>query len=1132
MYAPQPHSPAASATLLHAGPETIQPPPPEEVFHPYHATDVSRQDIIDPDEAMVLKNNKTAKFCRLVPLWLEPASCQQMICDLATPINANRFFYTPYGLTTEDGRYMRPVPPDGTLAACLNFTSPDHNGRLDLKKTDPVPPLQPNKPYRLTNGCQPGACISVSAATSPALLEQSCPDPAVPSEIFLAFHAYNTSRTDSIEASEPLVLANQLTGKFCRLALWPVNSSCEHMLCDNTGADTAAKFYFVGSGLRTWDGRYMGSKGPYATFTGCAADTSPTCNTNTIMDPVPPPPPPPLDPGMPITIGGPGDSGGCLSASNDTDPTKVVNPCPGPPSPENIFKPYHANDTNRADSIDRNEPFKITNNKTGGFCRLVPLTSDPANCDQTLCDLDSPDHAGVFYNTPYGITTEDGRYLEPVPPNGVLAACRNNTSPDPGGGMKPDPYTPLPPPPPLDPNKPITITSPDGSCLTEGSATDPARMTTTCPQPPPPQNIFIPFHANDTNRADPIGPDEPFELKNEKTGNFCRLVPLTTDLANCQQIMCDLATPEGAQEFYNIPYGLRTADGRYLEPVPPNNVLAACHGNTSPDPSGGVKPEPVGPQPPPVQPGAPFTIRGPGGSSGCLSEASATTAAYVQPTCPESPPPQNIFTPYHANDTNKTDPIDPNEPMKLKNQGTGKFCRLVPLTSDPLRCQQMLCDLDSPEGADTFYNTAYGLRTADGRYLEPVPPNNTLAACSNNTNPNPSGGMTLDPQPPSINPGDPFTITGPGGSKQCMQVDNSTDPASLEADCPQPPYPGQVFRPFHSPDTDRTDPIDPNEPLVLKNEGTGKFCRLVPLTADPSDCQQMLCDLDKPDNASQFLASPGGLKTTDGRYLKPTQLGGILATCNSSTRPDPSGGMDLTPSKPPGPPLDPNEPITINGPGSSNRCVAVAGPLDPVKLATDCPQPPPPEETFIPTRPDGSNKPIQPGEQTYLKSNLTGKYCRLVPLPDSPACQGMVCDLESPTQATPFTYTGAGLKSPGGMEMTPVPGSGSMGFCPPGIGGAGKEGNSYTFNKVPVPEGILANTLMGFNLGARCMVDDEGGLVYCPDNDTPASDPRTQFVAVPPPGTSLKPGDIMAPSDRMQLRSVKVGGGAMTGKVP
>jgi hypothetical protein len=175
---------------------------------------------------------------------------------------------------------------------------------------------------------------------------------------------------------------------------------------------------------------------------------------------------------------------------------------------------------------------------------------------------------------------------------------------------------------------------------------------------------------------------------------------------------------------------------------------------------------------------------------------------------------------------------------------------------------------------------------------------------------------------------------------------------------------------------------------------------------------------------------------------------------------------------------------------------------------------------------------MQPGEQTYLKSNLTGKYCRLAPLPDSSICQGMVCDLGSPAQATPFTYTGAGLKAPGGTEMTPVPGSGSLGFCPPGTGGAGKEGNSYRFNKISVPGAIRANTLLGFNLGARCMVDDERGFVYCPDNDTPASDPRTQFVAVQAPGTSVVPGNFIAPGDGMLLRSVQVGAGPMTGGVP
>ena len=60
---------------------------------------------------------------------------------------------------------------------------------------------------------------------------------------------------------------------------------------------------------------------------------------------------------------------------------------------------------------------------------------------------------------------------------------------------------------------------------------------------------------------------------------------------------------------------------------------------------------------------------------------------------------------------------------------------------------------------------------------------------------------------------------------------------------------------------------------------------------------------------------------------------------------------------------------------------------------------------------------ILPGETAILRSNLTGLYCRLAPLPSNSTQLGMVCDQPTAATATPLTYTGSGLSTTNGVPL-------------------------------------------------------------------------------------------------------------------
>jgi hypothetical protein len=64
-----------------------------QTFEPFHADNMSQSDPIDPNELLVLRSNKTGRYCRLSDLPTEP-TMQHMVCDVERITDASEFYYT------------------------------------------------------------------------------------------------------------------------------------------------------------------------------------------------------------------------------------------------------------------------------------------------------------------------------------------------------------------------------------------------------------------------------------------------------------------------------------------------------------------------------------------------------------------------------------------------------------------------------------------------------------------------------------------------------------------------------------------------------------------------------------------------------------------------------------------------------------------------------------------------------------------------------------------------------------------------------------------------------------------------------------------------------------------------------
>ena len=107
--------------------------------------------------------------------------------------------------------------------------------------------------------------------------------------------------------------------------------------------------------------------------------------------------------------------------------------------------------------------------------------------------------------------------------------------------------------------------------------------------------------------------------------------------------------------------------------------------------------------------------------------------------------PPERYIPYHPDNPSDTTPIAPGEETIFKNQQTGKYCRLAPLTTQTACASQgMLCDQSSPSDATIMMYTGTGL-SYNGVPLVQQPVTGTLVLSSNASCSLPGGGTFTFP---------------------------------------------------------------------------------------------------------------------------------------------------------------------------------------------------------------------------------------------------------------------------------------------------------------------------------------------------------------------------------------------------
>jgi hypothetical protein len=152
-------------------------------------------------------------------------------------------------------------------------------------------------------------------------------------------------------------------------------------------------------------------------------------------------------------------------------------------------------------------------------------------------------------------------------------------------------------------------------------------------------------------------------------------------------------------------------------------------------------------------------------------------------------------------------------------------------------------------------------------------------------------------------------------------------------------------------------------------------------------------------------------------------------------------------------------------------------------------------EQFTLYRPDGGSSPILPGETMIMKSDQTGKYCRITVIG---GLEQILCDQDTPATATPFTYTGSGMSYNGKPLVSPG------GGLPSYFGPSGSAPTPATF----VPPPLEPNTPVRISVPSQgfLRVDNLTSYAYCGDGDG-TTPPELFYVAqAEPAATDLVKG--------------------------
>jgi hypothetical protein len=263
--------------------------------------------------------------------------------------------------------------------------------------------------------------------------------------------------------------------------------------------------------------------------------------------------------------------------------------------------------------------------------------------------------------------------------------------------------------------------------------------------------------------------------------------------------------------------------------------------------------------------------------------------------------------------------------------------------------------------------------------------------------------------------------------------------------------------------------IEPGEPAILRSVATGMYCRLAALPGTSPVQTGVLCDQH---TAAAAAATPlqytgSGLATSDGIPLVATSAGGPLVLANTTTT-APGPDDDNLAFAHAGAPLPVGVPLNLLSPGACR--------VSSLTAATNCPITGKGDTLpgrFILSRPDAGTGHIQPGEAMLVKSEQTGKFCRVALIG---AQQQVLCDQGTAATATPLTYLGtAGFAYNGQPFVNPG------GGVPVYFGPANSSSTTpATFAAPP----LLTNTLLHIETGKGFMrIDNLTSYAYSSAGD-------------------------------------------------
>ena len=295
--------------------------------------------------------------------------------------------------------------------------------------------------------------------------------------------------------------------------------------------------------------------------------------------------------------------------------------------------------------------------------------------------------------------------------------------------------TPLHAGPPIPPDTPLNIITPNNTYVRNDNTTNYAYPGNGTGATPPEQ--YLAYHPGNLADGSPIDPYETAILKNAQTGLYCQLRPLPSNTTQIGMI-CDQPTDAIATVMTYTGDGL-SYNGIALVSAGPGQPLLLE--NTTRVPVLGPTADNLTLVPaltgPPIPPDTPLKILAPTGNP--VRNDNLTNYAYVGNGNGTTPP--ELYLAYHAGDLGDRNPIQPGQTTKLQNEQTGMWCQLRSLPSNATQIG-MICDQPTPDTATVMTYTGDGLAYNGVQLVAPGGPGTTLQLA--NTTLTPVVGPTAD----------------------------------------------------------------------------------------------------------------------------------------------------------------------------------------------------------------------------------------------------------------------------------------------------------------------------------------------------------------------------------------------------